>query len=197
MKHVSFLVALLILSVAACSGRSTKPDTTDSTTPAVITEQGIVFTGKSDSADLTIRITDDYLKTVLNGNPYQYNGSGYTNLDLFYQVHSELKISGLNYPGSDEAVDIICEYNEPSNHVDLFLKGTAENGHTGAYLLGTDSVFYFMDDINSQVSIQGENDEITEFYASGIAMFGNPEVTFELLCNGSDNNEYTATIHSN
>jgi len=191
MEYKSTVIAFMLLSVVAC-GSGRLPQATPE--PALITAQGLVFTGKSDSSEIKIMFMDNDLNKVVSGNPYG-NQSGLNNNQVtsFYTGFAEVSLTGFHY--FSDAVDMTCYGDDPLNKLDVILRGSVPGGVVGIYEPCIDGSFYFLGN-NGQYSLQGPQDEMTEFEIVG----GTPtptDLTYSFLCKGNDDHNYTMTFHSN
>jgi hypothetical protein len=192
---ITGFMGFLGLSIFSCGGSDqvASPDAAET----IIVESRLVFTGTAHNGSaVRLEFFDDYLETVLDGNPYD---NGTTPVPLVSVPHTlpfELKITGLTY--YEEPVDIHCVKDVYANRVDVNINGSIPNGHQAVYAIGDDGVFYVCDQtlhsnfcaIGAYYGLQGPQDEMDAIKVLPSVTY-NPKYT----CNGSDDNEYELTLH--
>lgn len=186
-KRTALMIAVLSLSLVGCGNNTDNPNT-DPQASEITSTSSLSYTGKSDGADISIIIADNYLNKVLKGNPYGTDAA-VTPCDATFDK-ADVKIQGLSYYGGN-SIDITCDKQHPDNEFTLLPMGSDPNGAFGYYTLCANSAYYFIEfPITSFPPIliaQSEHHEITNLLLSGSKVFN---------CDGSDGNEYEVTFYS-
>jgi len=98
---------------------------------------------------------------------------------------AEIKITNFTYYG--KGVDVTCKKDVPNgNSLPLVSFGSDTAGNYGHFILCPNGTYSFVDSSNQSTS-QGSDDEITQIIIA---------VDSPFLCEGSDGNEYEATMYS-
>jgi len=185
-KRTDFLISILSLSFVGC-GNNTEDPNTDPQASEITSTSSLSYTGKSDAADISIIIADNYLNKVLKGNPYGADPV-VAPCDATFDK-ADVKIQGLSYYGN--SIDITCDKQNSDNEFTLLPMGSNPNGDFGYYTLCANGAYYFIEFpvvFPIVLTAQSEHHEITNLLLSGNKVFD---------CDGSDGNEYEVTFYSN
>lgn len=192
---VTAFFAMLAL-FASCSNNTEAPSTSAASS-STTQEEGLIFNGDADGVAIKMLLADNYLESVLNGNPYQTTPLISPVCD-YPTVKTEVRISNLDYYG--KKVDLLCEkdastYTSYSNSFYLKIIGSDANGIVSYYRLCwelglTPNTGYYHFYQNGVYIPQGTDHEMSYFL---------PQVNASnnlFICNGSDGNEYEAEFYT-
>ena len=192
-KTVGSLSLFALFAFFACSNNTNNTNaSTELSTPATSVD-GLVLNGISESAKVEILFADNYLKKVINGNPYDSTPSLTVNPSLTHIVKAQVKVSDLYI--FSRSVNIVCDKDEPSNKIEVVLMGSNQLGHSVTFLPNSsDGLFYAEDLVTSTMAVQGPEDEIE--YATILGGNTN-DIVYTFFCRGSDGNDYNLFFHGN
>jgi len=197
MKNIMKTVSLLsFAALFACSNNTNDPSsTTDQST--VVSIDGLVIAGTSDSAKVEILLADNYLKKVIKGNTYSSTPAVTPSPSIAHTIKTQVKITNFSY--FNKAVDITCDKDEPSNKIDVMLLGSNELGHSVLFMPNSsDGLFYAYDTVTATSAVQSPEDEIEKASVYSGISFGTPvDIMYTFLCRGSDDNDYNVFFHGN
>ena len=193
---ITGFISILALTFFACGGSDPVPSSDPDAAETIVTDGRLVFTGAADSGTVRFEFFDDYLETVLDGNPHDNGTTPVPLVSVLYTLPFELKITNFSY--YDEAVDIHCAKDVYANRLDVNIDGTIPNGHQAVYAMGNDGVFYVCDEtlhsnfcaVGAYYNLQSPQDEMDSIKVLPSITY-NPQYT----CSGSDDNEYEITLY--
>lgn len=194
-KKTVLLAFLSALTLAGCGNNTTNPDAdtqgSDTSTTAEI--EGLHFTGKTDGADLSIIIADNYLSRVLKGNPY--GTVPYTPALTCDATHDKAEVQITNFTYYGNKVDILCKMDPylgvSANEVNLLPFGSNSDGDFGYFTLCDNGRYYFLEFpiVFPPMPVPVPQDIDYEITRIDIR----DDVTF--ICEGSDEKEYEVTFY--
>jgi hypothetical protein len=188
------LLGVLALNFYACGG--SEPVTSPEPAETIIADGRLVFTGTADNGLVRFEFFNNYLETILDGNPHNNSTTPVPLVSTTHTLPFELSLTGFTY--YEEAVDIHCAKNIYTNKVNVNVSGSIPNGNQAVYAVAGDGVFYVCDQttyanfcaIGAYYELQGPQDEIDTIKVLPAITY-NPKYT----CIGSDDNEYELALY--